>query len=144
VSDSYAIVLARFYEDLAERLLAGAKAAFADAGHADVEVFDVPGAFELPLGASYAARSGRFQGVVCLGAVIRGETDHYDYVCAETARGVMRVALDTGVPCAFGVLTCAPMEQALARAGGPKRDQGRHAAETVLRMAALRARIANG
>jgi 6,7-dimethyl-8-ribityllumazine synthase len=144
VSDSYAIVLARFYEDLAERLLAGAKAAFADAGHADVEVFDVPGAFELPLGASYAARSGRFQGVVCLGAVIRGETDHYDYVCAETARGVMRVALDTGVPCAFGVLTCATMEQALARAGGPKRDQGRHAAETVLRMAALRARIANG
>ena len=67
----------------------------------------MPGAFELPLAASYAARSGRFAGVACLGAVIRGETDHYDFVCAEAARGVMRVQLDTGVPCAFGVLTCA-------------------------------------
>ncbi len=79
-------------------------------------------------------------GVACLGAVIRGETDHYDFVCAEAARGIMRVQLDTGVPCAFGVLTCATMEQALARAGGDKRDQGRHAAEAVLRMAALRER----
>ena len=87
------------------------------AGHPDVQVFDVPGAFELPLAASYAAKSGRFAGVACLGAVIRGETDHYDFVCAETARGVMQVALHTGVPCAFGVLTCATMEQALARAG---------------------------
>src|SRR5437762_8813676 len=107
----------------------------------DVEVFDVPGAFELPLAASYAARSGRYGGVACLGAVIRGETDHYDYVCAETARGLMRVQLDTGVPCAFGVLTCDTMEQALARAGGGKRDQGRHAAEAVLRMAAVRAQL---
>jgi 6,7-dimethyl-8-ribityllumazine synthase len=144
VSDGYAIAVGRFYEDLAERLVAGARAAFADAGHGDVEVYDVPGAFELPLAASYAARSGRFAGVACLGAVIRGETDHYDYVCAEVARGVMRVQLDTGVPCAFGVLTCATMEQALARAGGGKRDQGRHAAEAVVRMAALRAAVASG
>ncbi len=144
MSDSYAIAVARFYEDLAERLLAGAVAAFADAGHANVEVLDVPGAFELPLAASLAARSGRFGGVACLGAVIRGETDHYDFVCAETARGIMQVQLDTGVPCAFGVITCQTMEQALARAGGAKRDQGRHAAETVLRMAALRTRIASG
>jgi 6,7-dimethyl-8-ribityllumazine synthase len=139
---SFAIAVGRFYEDLAERLVAGATAAFAQAGHLDVEVFDVPGAFELPLAASYAAASGRFAGVACLGAVIRGETDHYDFVCAETARGVMRVQLDTGVPCAFGVLTCATMEQALARAGGDKRDQGRHAAEAVIAMAALRARLA--
>jgi len=137
-SESYAIAVGRFYEVLAERLLAGAMAAFAEAGQIDVEVLDVPGAFELPLAASYAARSGRFAGVACLGAVIRGETDHYDFVCAEAARGVMQVQLDTGVPCAFGVLTCATMEQALARAGGGKRDQGRHAAEAVLRMAALR------
>jgi 6,7-dimethyl-8-ribityllumazine synthase len=123
---------------LAERLLAGARKAFAAAGHAEVRVFDVPGAFELPLAASYAAKSGHFAGVACLGAVIKGETDHYEYVCAETARGVMRVALETGVPCAFGVLTCATMEQALARTGGGKRDQGRHAAEALLRMAALR------
>jgi 6,7-dimethyl-8-ribityllumazine synthase len=142
VSDSFAIAVGRFYEDLAERLLAGARAAFAQAGADEVEVFDVPGAFELPLAASYAARSGRFAGVACLGAVIRGETDHYDFVCSEAARGVMRVQLDTGVPCAFGVLTCATMEQALARAGGGKRDQGRHAAEAVVRMAALRAQLA--
>ncbi len=146
----FAIALARFYEDLAERLLAGARAAFAEAGHDHVEVFDVPGAFELPLAALYAASSGRFAGVACLGAVIRGETDHYDFVCAETAHGVMRVQLDTGVPCAFGVLTCQTMEQALARAGGAppggtgKRDQGRHAAEAVLRMAQLRAQLASG
>jgi 6,7-dimethyl-8-ribityllumazine synthase len=138
VSGAYAIALGRFYEELAERLLAGARAAFADHGDHAVEVFDVPGAFELPLAASYAASSGRFAGVACLGAVIRGETDHYDFVCAETARGVMRVGLDTGVPCSFGVLTCETMEQALARTGGGKRDQGRNAAEAVLRMAALR------
>jgi 6,7-dimethyl-8-ribityllumazine synthase len=135
---SYAIVIGRFYEDLAERLERGALEAFERAGHSDVEVFDVPGAFELPLAASYAARSGRFAGVACLGAVIRGETDHYDFVCAETARGIQEVALSTGVPCAFGVLTCETMEQALARAGGGKRDQGRHAAEAVIRMVALR------
>jgi 6,7-dimethyl-8-ribityllumazine synthase len=144
VSDSFAIAVGRFYEDLAERLLTGARAAFADAGEVDVEVFDVPGAFELPLAASYAARSGRFAGVACLGAVIRGETDHYEFVCSEAARGVMRVQLDTGVPCAFGVLTCESMEQALARAGGGKRDQGRHAAEAVLKMARLRRQLASG
>jgi 6,7-dimethyl-8-ribityllumazine synthase len=140
-SATFAIAISRFYEDLAVRLLAGARAAFADAGTGEVEVFDVPGAFELPLAASYAARSGRFDGVACLGAVIRGETDHYDFVCSEAARGVMRVQLDTGVPCAFGVLTCQTMEQALARAGGEKRDQGRHAAEAVLQMAALRSEL---
>ena len=143
-SARFAIAISRFYDDLAERLLAGARAAFADAGALEVEVFEVPGAFELPLAASYAARSGRFAGVACLGAVIRGETDHYDFVCAEAARGVMRVQLDTGVPCAFGVLTCETMKQALARSGGDKRDQGRHAAEAVLRMAALRSELASG
>jgi 6,7-dimethyl-8-ribityllumazine synthase len=143
VSDAYAIAVGRFYEDLAERLLSGAMAVFADAGPTDVQVFDVPGAFELPLAASYAARSGRFAGVACLGAVIRGETDHYEFVCAETARGVMQVQLQTGVPCAFGVLTCETMEQALARSGGGKRDQGRRSAEVVLAMAALRARFSS-
>lgn len=140
---TYAIVIGRFYEDLAERLERGAREAFTQAS-AEVEVFDVPGAFELPLAARYAAGSGRFAGVACLGAVIRGETDHYDFVCAEAARGIQQVALDTGVPCAFGVLTCATMEQALARSGGDKRDQGRHAAEAVLRMAALRVELQAG
>ncbi len=143
MSDAYAVPVARFYEELAERLIAGAGAAFEEAG-ASYEVIDVPGAFELPLAARYAARSGRFAGVACLGAVIRGETDHYDFVCAEAASGIMRVGLDTGVPCAFGVLTCETMDQALARSGGGKRDQGRHSAEAVLRMAALRHELASG
>jgi len=143
VSDVYAVPVARFYEELAERLIAGAGAAFEEAG-ATFEVLDVPGAFELPLAASYAARSGRFAGVACLGAVIRGETDHYDFVCTEAAAGVMRVGLDTGVPCAFGVLTCETMDQALARSGGGKRDQGRHAAEAVLTMASMRRALVSG
>src|SRR3954451_12285315 len=116
-------------------------AAFEEAGVQDIAVFDVPGAYELPLAASYAAGSGRFAGIACLGAVIRGETDHYDYVCAEAARGIMDVQLRTGVPCAFGVLTVENMDQALARSGGGKRDQGRHSAEAVMRMAALRAEL---
>jgi 6,7-dimethyl-8-ribityllumazine synthase len=144
VSASFAIVVGRFYEDLAERLVNGARTAFSQAGHENVEAFDVSGAFELPLAASYAAQSGRFAGVACLGAVIRGETDHYDFVCAQTAAGIMRVTLDTGVPCAFGVLTCETMDQALARTGGGKRDQGAHAAEAVMGMVALRERLASG
>jgi len=139
----YAIAVARFYEDLADRLEAGAREAFSEQ-YADVEAFPVTGAFELPLAARYAALSGRFDGVACLGAVIRGETDHYDYVCEQTAAGIMRVQLDTGVPCAFGVLTCETLEQALERSGGGRRDQGRNAAEAVIRMAALRAQLASG
>ena len=106
----YAIVAARFYEELAERLVAGAQRALGG----DADVFDVPGAFELPVAAKLLAASGRYDGVVCLGAVIRGETDHYDYVCAEAARGIAAVGRETGVPCAFGVLTVDTMEQALA------------------------------
>jgi 6,7-dimethyl-8-ribityllumazine synthase len=133
----YAVCVGRFYEDLARRLVSGATAVFAEAG-ASADVHEVPGAFELPLAAKYCAESGRYAGVACLGAVIRGETDHYDYVCNEAARGIARVALDTGVPCAFGVLTVDDMEQALARAGGGKRHQGEDAARAVLRMAELR------
>jgi 6,7-dimethyl-8-ribityllumazine synthase len=137
VADAWAIAAARFYEDLAERLVDGARRVFEEAG-GTVEVHDVPGAFELPLAAKWCAESGRYAGVACVGAVIRGETDHYDYVCAEAARGIARVALDTGVPCAFGVLTVDSMEQALARSGGGKRHSGEDAARAVLRMAELR------
>jgi 6,7-dimethyl-8-ribityllumazine synthase len=139
---AFAIAVARFYEDLAERLVAGAQAAFAEAGAGEADVFDVPGAFELPLAAKLCAESGRYDGVACLGAVIRGETDHYDWVCAESARGIQDVQLRTGVPCAFGVLTVDTMEQALARSGGDKRDSGRYAAEAVLALAAVRERLA--
>ena len=135
---AFAIVVARFYEDLADRLTDGAQRIFAEATGAEADVHPVPGAFELPLAARYCAESGRYAGVACLGAVIRGETDHYDYVCAEAARGIARVGLDSGVPCAFGVLTVDTMEQALARAGGGKRHTGEDAARAVLRMAELR------
>ena len=137
----FAVPVGRFYEELAERLVSGAAEAFEEAG-ASWDVFDVPGAYELPLAALYAAESGRYDGVACLGAVIRGETDHYDWVCAEAARGIQDVQLRTGVPCAFGVLTVDTMEQALARSGGGKRDSGRHAAEAVLSLARLRGQLA--
>ena len=141
MSARYALAVGRFYEELADRLVAGAHEELEAAGVAEIDVFDVPGAFELPLAAKYAAESGRYAGVVCLGAVIRGETSHYDHVCAEAARGIAQVSLDTGVPCAFGVLTVETMEQALARAGGNKRHQGRDAARATLAMAALRERL---
>jgi 6,7-dimethyl-8-ribityllumazine synthase len=140
-SGRYAIAVARFYEELATRLVAGAQRAFAAAGAGEADVFDVPGAFELPLAAKYLAETGDYAGVACLGAVIRGETDHYEYVCAEAARGIQDVQLSTGVPCAFGVLTVENMDQALARTGGGKRDQGEHAAQAVLALAALRDRL---
>ncbi len=140
----FAVVCARFYDEIAARLCNGAAEGFELAGvsEASVHEYGVPGSFELPFGAKLCAETGRFAGVACLGVVIRGETDHYDYVCAETARGVQDVQLSTGVPCAFGVITCETMDQALARAGGDKRDQGRGAALTVARMALLRRQLA--
>jgi 6,7-dimethyl-8-ribityllumazine synthase len=137
VADLFAACVGRFYEELAERLVEGATRVFEEAG-AGVEVHDVPGAFELPLAAKYCADTGRYAGVACLGAVIRGETDHYEFVCSEAANGIARVGLDTGVPVSFGVLTVENMEQALERTGGGKRHQGEDAARAVLRMAALR------
>ncbi len=134
----YAIVVARFYEELADRLVAGAQRALGG----DADVFDVPGAFELPVAAKLLAGSGRYDGVVCLGAVVRGETDHYDYVCAEAARGIQDVQLSTGVPCGFGVLTVDTYEQALARSGEGKRDSGAHAAEAVLAVGRIRDALA--
>ena len=135
----FGVCVGRFYEDLAQRLLSGARQGFELAGvpASSVTEVSVPGAYELPFAAKQFAENG-YAGVACLGVVIRGETDHYDFVCAEAARGIQDVQLDTGVPCAFGVITCDTMEQALARAGGGKRDQGRNAALTVARMALLK------
>jgi 6,7-dimethyl-8-ribityllumazine synthase len=137
-----AFVVGRFYEDLADRLVAGARGALSEAGITEIDEFDVPGAFELPLAAKLAAESGRYAAVVCLGAVIRGQTSHYDLVCGESARGIQDVQLETGVPCSFGVLTVDSLEQALARSGGDKRDSGRHAAEAVLALLAVKERLA--
>ena len=139
---SVALCVARFYAELADKLEEGAREALTEAGIEQIDRFEVPGAFELPLIASYAAGSGRYDAVVCLGAVIRGETDHYDYVCSEAARGIQEVQLETGVPCGFGVLTVNTMEQALARVtGGSKRDTGRHAAEAVLAALEVKRRL---
>jgi 6,7-dimethyl-8-ribityllumazine synthase len=134
-----AIVRAVFYEDIAERLTAGAFRGLAEEGvdRADIDLHDVPGVFELPLAAKACAESGRYDAVVCLGTVIRGETDHYDYVCTAAAYGIQKVQLETGVPCAFGVLTVESTEQALARSGGDKRDQGYSSAKTAVAMARL-------
>jgi 6,7-dimethyl-8-ribityllumazine synthase len=136
VADRYAVVAGRFYGELAEKLVEGARRVFEEAG-AEVDVFDVPGAFELPMAAKICAQTGRYAGIACCGAVIRGETTHYDYVCSEAARGIQQVQLETGIPCGFGVLTVESYEQALARVGG-KRHQGEDAARAVLALAQLR------
>jgi 6,7-dimethyl-8-ribityllumazine synthase len=131
--DRIALCVARFYVEFADALEEGARDALDEAGITEIDRFDVPGAFELPLISRYAAETGRYAAIVALGAVIRGETDHYDYVCSEAARGLQDVQLHTGVPVGFGVLTVDSAEQARARVkGGNKRDTGRHAVEAVL------------
>ena len=139
----WAICVANFYGDLAERLIGGAVEGFAEGGVtlASIQTYEVPGAFELPYAAKVCAGAGVFAGIACLGVVIRGETDHYDYVCSETARGIMDVGLTSGVPASFGVITCDTREQAEARAGGGKRDQGRQAAYAVMRAALNRKKV---
>jgi 6,7-dimethyl-8-ribityllumazine synthase len=136
----FAVCVATFYEDIAERLLNGATVGFDLGGvsEASIHTYRVPGSYELPFAAKLCAESGRFAGIACLGVVIRGETSHYDHVCNEVASGIQRVQLDTGVPCAFGVITAENMDQALARSGGDKRDQGRGAAIVAMRMSLLK------
>lgn len=130
-----AVVVSRYHSLVTQRLLDGALEA-ARARGAEVDVIFSPGAFELGILSLEAARSGRYAGVAALGCVIRGETTHYDYVCSESARGVLRAGLETGVPVAFGVLTCETAEQAFARAGGTAGNKGFEAVETALDTAA--------
>jgi 6,7-dimethyl-8-ribityllumazine synthase len=132
---TFAIVVARFTEAITAKLLEGAREALQKTGAAGHQVFHVPGAFELPLAAMKLARRGGFDGIIALGAVVRGETPHFDYVAGEAARGLQRVALDTGVPVAFGVLTTDTWEQAEARAGGAAGNKGFDAAMTAVEMA---------
>jgi len=133
---SLAIVVARFNEHVTSRLLSGAEAAAKRLGVERREVHRVPGSFELPTAAKALAESGRFDAVVCLGAVIRHETDHYLHVATQAAAGIMRAQLDTGVPCTFGVLTCDTEAQALARSGA-QRNVGAEAAEAAIEMAVV-------
>lgn len=141
----FAVVVSRFNSLVTERLLGGALGAFARHGvpGGDVDVAWVPGAVEVPVVAKHLAESGRYGAVVALGAVIRGETSHYDHVCAAVTSGVSRVALDTGVPVIFGVLTTDTLEQALDRAGGKAGNKGAEAAVAALEMADLVARVAD-
>jgi 6,7-dimethyl-8-ribityllumazine synthase len=135
----FAVVVSRFNDPITSRLTAGARAALteAGAGDGDVTVLTVPGAFELPQAARAAAATGRFDAVVCLGCVIRGETPHFEYISAAVAHGVMTASGDTGVPMAFGVLTTDSWEQAEARAGDGRDNKGFEAAAAALEMAAL-------
>ncbi len=132
---TFAIVVARFNGAITGKLLEGAREALQKAGATGHQVFHVPGAFELPLAAMKLARRGGFDAIIALGAVVRGETPHFDYVAGEAARGLQRVALDTGVPVAFGVLTTDTREQAEARAGGAAGNKGFDAAMTAIEMA---------
>jgi 6,7-dimethyl-8-ribityllumazine synthase len=135
----FAIAAARFNGIVTSKLVEGATAAFRRHGvdEDDIEIAWTPGAFELPLVAKRLAESGQFDAVVCLGAVIRGETAHFEYVAGESARGVQRVTLDTGVPCIFGVLTTETLEQALDRSGGKHGNKGWEAATAAIEMASL-------
>jgi 6,7-dimethyl-8-ribityllumazine synthase len=134
-----ALVVARFNEMVTSPLARGARECLLECGvrEDDIDEIRVPGAFEVPMAARAAARSGHYDAVVCLGAVIRGETPHFDYVAGECARGVSEVARETGVPAAFGVLTTDTVEQAVERAGGKLGNKGWDAARTALEMVSL-------
>ena len=131
-----AIVVARFNEDVTKRLLRGAQDALKQHGIDDPDVYWVPGSLELPVTALALAEKGGHDAIVCLGAVIRGETFHFEVVAMQSAAGLMQVQLDTGVPIAFGVLTTDDRDQALARSG-PKNNKGAEAAEVAVEMANL-------
>lgn len=139
----FAIVVSRFNDFVTRSMLDAAVATLVDRGAAEdtIDVYWVPGAFEIPLAAQTAARSERYDAVLCLGAVVQGETDHYRLVADEAARGIARVSLDTGVPCIFEVLATPTMELALARAGGESGNKGEDAALAAIETARLLERI---
>lgn len=138
----FAVVVGRFNEEITGKLLEGARAALQQAGAEAHQEFHVPGAFELPYAAQKLARTGRYHAIVALGAVIRGETPHFDYVAGEAARGLQQVQLDTDVPVAFGVLTTDNLAQAEARAGGKDGNKGFDAAMAAVEMARFAASVA--
>jgi 6,7-dimethyl-8-ribityllumazine synthase len=139
----FAVVAAQFNVEVVDRLVEGAMAELHKHGvrEADIDLVRVPGAFELPLACQKLASTGRYAAVIALGAVIRGDTDHYDYVCRGATDGLMRVSLDTGVPISFGVLTCQTDELAMERAGGKHGNKGADAAQAAIEMANLMAKL---
>ncbi len=135
----FAIVAARFNSTVVDRLVDGALEGLKRHGVADsdIDVVRVPGSFEIPVIAQELAQSGEYSAVICLGAVIKGETDHYDYICSAAASGIVSAALNSGIPVIFGVLTCHTMEQAMDRAGGKAGNKGLEAALTAIEMVNL-------
>lgn len=142
----FAVVVSRFNSFITERLLAGAMDALTRAGAdpAQIDTFKVPGAWEIPLVAAELARQHRYDAVICLSAVIRGDTPHFDYVAGEAAKGIAHASADTGVPVAFGVLTTNTLEQAMDRAGGKGGNKGFDAAMTAIEMANLMRALRQG
>lgn len=139
----FAIVVSRFNAEITEGLLQGACSALADAGveSEDVTVVRVPGAFEIPLAARRLAKTGRFDAVVCLGCLIKGETMHFEYIASAVSQGIMDAGADTGVPVTFGVLTALTDEQAASRASRGIDNKGREAAMAAVEMATLGRRL---
>ena len=142
----FAIVVGRFNEFVTNKLLGGAKDILSrhDVSPEAIDVIWTPGSFEIPLVTGQLAKSGKYSAIICLGAVIRGGTDHYEYVCSEVAKGIAQVMLDTSVPCIFGILTCDTVEQAVDRAGTKSGNKGADAAMAALEMANLLSSIAEG
>jgi 6,7-dimethyl-8-ribityllumazine synthase len=140
----FGIVVSRFNDFITEKLLGGALDALTRTGakENDIQIIKVPGAFEIPLAAKKAARTGRYDAVICLGAVIRGATPHFDYVCAEVSKGVAQVGLDSELPVIFGVLTTDTVEQAIDRAGTKSGNKGWHAAMAAVEMSNLMGTVA--
>ena len=132
-----AVIAARWNSEVTDGLLAGAVRALSRHGVSAIEIYRVPGAFELPLASQRAAQTGRFDGVIALGCVIRGDTPHFDYVCSETTRGIGEVGLTENLPVAFGLLTTDTLEQSLERSGNNAENKGEEAALTVLEMFAI-------
>jgi len=141
----FGIVVGRFNEFVGGKLLEGARDALVrhEVGDDDIDVAWVPGSFEIPLAAKHLATSGRYDAIICLGAVIRGATAHFDYVASEVSKGVAAVGLDTGVPVIFGVLTTDTIEQAIERAGTKAGNKGFEAAVSAIEMANLLKRLSN-
>ena len=139
----FALVAARFNAAIVDPLLAGAQDAFARHGvPADrLDVVRVPGSFEIPLAAQKLAESGKYAAVICLGCVIRGETDHYDHVAGAATNGILNAGLKTGIPVIYGVLTCETLEQAIHRAGAKSGNKGFEAAVTAIEMVNLLAKL---
>ena len=139
----FALVVSKYNDFVTDRLQAGALGALSSAGvaDADITVVRVPGAFEIPVAAQHAARTGRFDAIVCLGCVIRGETPHFEYICSAVSYGVTVGAATTGVPMTFGVLTTNSVEEALARAGEGRGNKGYEAAAAAIELAEVVAQL---